>query len=192
MKRIPLVGDRGVALVDDGDFDRLAEHRWYSHPGGYVTRTGKVREGLGGATILMHRDVLGVPPGDPRGVDHRNFNGRDNQRANLRICSGLLNAQNCAPRGGSSRFRGVTWDKGKQKWQAQACVGGRYRFLGRFASEVDAALAAQAYRQEHMPFAAPDAELALALSFPPGPLPIRSIGDVSDAARERLAEVAAA
>jgi hypothetical protein len=40
-----------------------------------------------------------------------------------------------------SRFAGVYWDPGRQKWRATLGTGGQYRNLGRFDSEVDAARA---------------------------------------------------
>jgi hypothetical protein len=60
-----------------------------------------------------------------------------------------------APKGGSSRHRGVTWDKRRSKWRAQAVVRGRCHFLGLFSDEQDAASRAKAFRDEHMPYANP-------------------------------------
>lgn len=40
---------------------------------------------------------------------------------------------------GHSRFKGVTWDAMKRKWQAQIKVDNKVEFLGRFDSDVDAA-----------------------------------------------------
>jgi hypothetical protein len=41
----------------------------------------------------------------------------------------------------ASSFRGVTWDRERGKWQASFTVRGRTQYLGRHATEVDAALA---------------------------------------------------
>lgn len=52
-------------------------------------------------------------------------------------------------RGGSSRFVGVTWDSNRCRWRAQIQVEGVVRNLGRFATEVDAARARDAYVITH-------------------------------------------
>ncbi len=42
-------------------------------------------------------------------------------------------------RGGSSQYKGVTWDKARQKWRAQIRINGKSICIGRFAVEEDAA-----------------------------------------------------
>ena len=42
---------------------------------------------------------------------------------------------------GKSKFRGVTWERSKQKWQARCCVNGHRHHLGFFTDDVLAALA---------------------------------------------------
>jgi hypothetical protein len=135
-----------MALVDDADYERLARHRWAFHPQGYVFRTVRRK------TVLMHREVLGLGPSD-KGVDHRDGNPLDNRRANLRLASQAENCQNVRARGGTSRFRGVSWDRKSQKWYAKAKLNGRQHALGLYEREEDAAAAAAAFRRQHMPFA---------------------------------------
>lgn len=88
----------------------------------------------------MHR-VVALP--DPEHlVDHRNGNGLDNRRCNLRTASNSQNQRNKrGGSGGSSRFKGVTWRERGQKWEAQIHTGGRWLYLGQFQDERDAALA---------------------------------------------------
>jgi len=38
-----------------------------------------------------------------------------------------------------SEFKGVSWNKGKQKWKVQITVEGKNKYLGMFDSEEDAA-----------------------------------------------------
>lgn len=73
--------------------------------------------------------------------DHRNGNGLDNRRSNLRATSNQINAHNAFKfsRPCSSDFRGVCWDKNRGKWLAQAQIGKR-RFRKRFSDEKSAAL----------------------------------------------------
>lgn len=45
---------RGVALVDDEDYERVAPHRWYLSANGYA------RGMIEGRWVLLHRHVLGL------------------------------------------------------------------------------------------------------------------------------------
>jgi len=62
------VGEHRFALVDDADFAWLNAWRWKAKPNGdhnniYAIRTQKI--GRICADIRMHREVLGLPRGDP-------------------------------------------------------------------------------------------------------------------------------
>lgn len=82
--RVPLVG-RGVgleALVDDEDYALVAEIRWRVHtPAGCLTMYA--RGSVGGVQWLMHRFIMKPPR--QRLIDHRDGNGLNNQRSNLRV-----------------------------------------------------------------------------------------------------------
>jgi hypothetical protein len=75
-------------------------------------------------------------------VDHVDRNKCNNSVDNLRWCS---RSENCSNRGkkenASSSFKGVTWHKQRQKWQAAISVEGKSKHLGLFESEVQAAVA---------------------------------------------------
>lgn len=156
MVRIPLRDRTGEviahALVDDCD-SGLAEQRWYRHSAGYAMR--KEARGVGKwRQYFMHREVLGLEPGDGRACDHINRDRLDNRRSNLRVATSAENMQNRGSlRGTSSRFRGVSWHKRDEKWTASACVNGRTTYLGNYESEGAAADAVSAFRAEHMPYA---------------------------------------
>ena len=87
----------------------------------------------------LHRIVAGAVKGQL--VDHANGDKLDNRADNLRIVSHRENRWNSPSRGGSSQYLGVCWDKEAGKWRAQINAGGRYRILGRFEHEADAARA---------------------------------------------------
>ena len=75
-------------------------------------------------------------------TDHRNGNGLDNRRANLRICTLSENRMSSRKREGcSSQYKGIAWDKYRQKWQAYINVDGKRQHLGRFEDEREAARA---------------------------------------------------
>lgn len=107
-REIPL--SRGkVALVDDVDFDRVGGLRWTAKPADqatekwYAYRT-EVRDGRK-ATIYLHRLITLAPA--HLLVDHRNGDGLDCRRENLRLCShseNLINRHLPRPAGG---YRGI-------------------------------------------------------------------------------------
>lgn len=94
----------------------------------------------------MHRLIMGLEFGDPREVDHRDGDGLNNRRSNLRVTESQPNRWNSGPVDGAvSGYKGVNWHwfRGRKsgKWRAQIKVDGRQRHLGLFDTEVDAARA---------------------------------------------------
>lgn len=93
--------------------------------------------------FLLHRVILGLT--DRRlFADHRDGNGLNNSRSNLRVATPSQNAANSRRRrNGTSVYRGVSWDSQRSKWTAtikQADRPGR-KALGRFDQEIEAARA---------------------------------------------------
>lgn len=138
MKHIQLTNG-GVACVDDRDYQKLNKHRWVSHPSGgilyasrYIYSAGKQIE------IKMHREILGLQRYDGTIVDHRNRDGLDNTRANLRVVTRNINAQNSKLRSdNSSGFRGVY--KNGKGYMAQTRISGKLIYLGTYKSAIEAA-----------------------------------------------------
>ena len=89
----------------------------------------------------MHRIILMAPPGAQ--VDHKNGDGLDNRRDNIRSASSAQNQMNKPKnRRSKSPYKGITFDKSTGQWQAQIKAEGQTRYLGQFP---DAILAAKAY-----------------------------------------------
>lgn len=139
------VGDTHWALIDASDCRRLQVYNWRLLAGHNGRLYAVAHGGHVTGIVYMHRLVLGTPKGLE--TDHINGNGLDNRRANLRIASASQNRANMGkprrPDGSvhTSRFKGVSWDRSRGKWQAQIRVEGRCRNLGRFDDEVSAAKA---------------------------------------------------
>lgn len=77
-------------------------------------------------------------------VDHKNGNGLDCRRDNMRIATQMQNNQNVRmKRDNSSGYRGVSASRGR--WQAGIRIQGVSVFLGRYDSPEKAA---QAYDQK--------------------------------------------
>lgn len=96
---------------------------------------------------------MGLKPGDPFDVDHINGDKLDNRKANLRICTRQQNLQNRLKITGTSKYRGVSWDPERQMFRAQATINYRNHFLGRYATEEEAAGVVRRFREANMPFA---------------------------------------
>lgn len=145
MKEIPLSQGK-VALVDDEDFDRLmAMGKWHCNDGyGKITLNYRKPDGTRGAKkIWMHRAVLNAPPG--KFVDHISGSRLDNRKANLRFCSHNENQRNSGPqKNNTSGYKGVSWHKRRQKFDAKIVSDRKSIYLGSYES---AKLAAIAYNE---------------------------------------------
>lgn len=171
MKALTLKGRdgsiRGVALVDDADYARLSTYRWRLTQDGYVARSATVAEREAGAptSIMLHREVLGLPWRRQGLVaDHINNDRLDNRRTNLRTVTNAQNAQNRPRNGGwygtlaCSGYRGVH-PTPSGKFVAYGTKDGKRRHLGTFGSELDAAVAACAWRLVNLPYTVEDPTL---------------------------------
>lgn len=138
MREILLVGGRAAAMVDDVDFESIAESRWYETGDGYACRS-LPRPGKRATTQRMHRLITNAPSG--MDVDHINHNGLDNRRSNLRVCPHRYNLANQRPRRGvrSSRFKGVYRHSVTGRWKANIGIRNRTIYLGTFDTEIEAA-----------------------------------------------------
>lgn len=147
MKEIPLSQGK-VALVDDEDYALVAPWKWsyFYHPRchtGYAYRMGSGNKG-----VFMHRLILGAISGQD--VDHRNHDGTDNRRDNLRLCTRSENNANARPRTGhTSVYKGVSLFRDHVRWRAQAQAYGVNYHLGLFGTEQEAARAYNAFATEH-------------------------------------------
>jgi len=133
VKRIPVAGGL-YAYVDAADYDLISRHNWRLVSGGYAGRYER------GKLILMHRQIMN--PAEGMVVDHIQGNRMDNTRANLRVCTLAQNNRNRTKhKGAPSRFIGVYYNKQRGKWQALIRVDGKYKCVGSFDDEIEAARA---------------------------------------------------
>jgi hypothetical protein len=98
----------------------------------------------GRMSVYMHRLIAGAGIGED--VDHANGNGLDNRKNNLRIATESQNLANAGKRHvrgkpGTSKYKGVCWDKSRSAWSASITVNKKSKHLGRYGNEEEAARA---------------------------------------------------
>lgn len=136
---VPVSGGAFSATVDESDAELVLRYHWQALkcPSGRIYAKRELpRENGKKRCQLMHVLITGNAE-----TDHRNRDGLDNRRINLRPCTrsqNLANRGKVTPNGkSSSRFKGVGWHAQRGYWVARA----KRRHIGVFESEIDAARA---------------------------------------------------
>jgi hypothetical protein len=142
VKEISLTGKHGigkVALVDDEDYELVSRYRWYAKvtgPNIYAVASSRGGTRAANRPIRMHKLLTGWDE-----TDHRNGNGLDNRRFNLRPATRSQNLMNrSSGRMDKTGFKGVRFEAGK--WRAAIKANGVRKHIGYFSSPE---LAAHAY-----------------------------------------------
>jgi len=146
------------AKVDDEDFEWLNQWKWSAHKDGntyYAVRSVRINGRQ--KKYRMHRLIMGENILSPI-VDHRDGDGLNNQRYNLRHCTNQENRMNQRPQKNcSSIYRGVSWNSRDKIWEVAIKPEGKCTHLGRFIIEEDAARAFDvACIKYHKEFARPN------------------------------------
>lgn len=140
-KQIPLTQGQ-FATVDDGDFDYLNQWKWFAKKDKHTFYACR------GKTIYMHREITRCP--DNLFVDHKDNNGLNNQKENLRTCTITENNRN-RKMNNKTGYRGV--QKNYTGWVAQILIDKKVVHLGTFNSPEEAARsyddAAKTYHGEY-------------------------------------------
>lgn len=129
-----IVLSRGyTAQVDRADYDVVEGIRWNPHgktPNIYAYGYSRAH----GKNVFMHKLIMGDVDGPQ--VDHRDGNGLNNRRGNLREATG---SGNCANRFHKREgYRGVS-EKDSGKFTAKIKHAGKTTHLGTFATRDEAA-----------------------------------------------------
>jgi hypothetical protein len=131
-----------VAVIDAADVHLVEGNAWAAGVSSHtVYAFCTKRFPAGRRTIYLHRVIMGEPGGLE--VDHKDCDGLNNRRSNLRTATRAENQRNTRKTdANTSGVKGVSWDKSRAKWETYIKVGGKKRHLGRFD---DLASAAAAY-----------------------------------------------
>lgn len=130
-----------VATIDDDDYEIVKHYRWKAMKTCGLVYAVSHWQVLGEPRhALMHRLILGLS--DRKIVtDHKNGNGLDNRRSNLRACSHADNMKNSKLRAHSaSGVKGVLYESdghGKRSWRGSVTSNGKIH-RKRFATKEDA------------------------------------------------------
>lgn len=146
MKFIPLSQGK-FAKVDDEDFEELNKFKWCAHQDkDKITWYAERSQRKDGVTIFfkMHRVIMNTPKGML--VDHKNNDGLDNTRENLRNCTHSENSKNRRRnKKGSSKYLGVHFRLAHGKnpyYEAHIIANGKPTHIG---GSVNEKVAAQMY-----------------------------------------------
>ena len=148
------------AVIDAVDVPLVDGFNWYAHEAlrsdgtlrtVYAIRDATDRRGRR-KRVALHRIISGYSTLD---VDHKDGDGLNNCRSNLRAATRAQNIHNASIRcTNKSGVKGVHWAKEKGKWRAQIRCNGARKTLGYFNCRTAAAIAyANESRRLHGEFA---------------------------------------
>jgi len=136
MKKIKLTQNK-YALIDNEDYNLIKTYKWYA---AISRKKYYAVTNLNNKTKQMHRLIMNLKKDQI--IDHINGNGLDNRKSNLRLCSNKENARNRGKNiNNTSGYKGVTWSKEKNKWNARICFNYKDIYLGDYKNIKDAARA---------------------------------------------------
>lgn len=150
MKRIQLTQGK-FALVDDEDYEFLNQWKWYVDHIGNCWYATTLVGGVGSKKKVRMHKMLCIG----KEIDHKNHNGLDNRRENLRSCTRSQNNMNSRKQFGcSSKYKGVQFHKQNCNFRAYGSIRKKQIHLGSFSTEDDAAKAYNDFaRNAHGEFA---------------------------------------
>ena len=135
---------------------------------GYVQNNGYRAININNKLYKAHRLIFLYHHGYlPKTLDHIDGDRLNNSIGNLREATNGENQMNrkknksMNEKTTTSKYKGVTWDKDKQKWRSRIQNNKKLKHLGYFKSEIDAALAYDKAAEANGEFAKTNKSLGL-------------------------------
>lgn len=147
MKTIKLSNNKGDILIDDEDFNWLNQFHWSADSKSIRYAMKSIENGYKiPMQVMIMEKYFG--PSDLT-VDHKDHNGLNNQKNNLRYATEFQNSSNRKKKFNSlSKYKGVSFRKKHNTWQAHICKEYNAKAIGSFKNELDAAIAYDIYAKE--------------------------------------------
>ena len=127
---------------------RKAKNTKIGDRAGWLCWNGYRQASINGKNYFTHRLIFLFHHGRlPKEIDHIDGDPSNNTISNLRVATRQENHMNQKKsksyngKPTSSKYKGVSWNKEKQKWTAHIGIDGKLRHLGYFRSEIKAAKA---------------------------------------------------
>jgi hypothetical protein len=118
--------------VNTEDYNKYKNFSWTFCGSGMPSVKGWYK----GKKEYLHRLITNCPK--EYVVDHINRDTLDNRKCNLRICTHKDNMRNRISKTGTSKYKGVNWDKNRKKWAVYIRYNNRTYNLGRYENEKEA------------------------------------------------------
>jgi len=138
MKEIKLT--QGMfAMIDDEDFERVNRFKWHAVKNYNTYYASRNIRTIDGKSIkhYLHWYLTGM-----KMIDHRDRDGLNCQKSNMRKCTDRQNSMNRGPKKNcSSKYKGVNFCKEKGKWRSKIQINGKPIHVGYFETENEAAKA---------------------------------------------------
>ncbi len=141
------------AKVDKEDFELLSKHTWriVTKDTGRQKVVTNIIDNKGRNRQLSLGQFLMKPPKGKMVYPRRFMDGFDYRKDNLIVCT-MMERQRILPKarkGGTSKYKGVSFVKSQKSWRAAIKVKGKSVSLGHFKNEEDAARDYNKAAQEH-------------------------------------------
>lgn len=148
MKQITLSNSSLTTLVDDENYELLNKYKWY------ILKKGScvyARTEIKRIEVFLHRMIMGCEKWDGKMVDHKDGNGLNNQKSNLRFCNYSQNSANRKSKvNGTSKYLGVSKDVRSKRIYWKMSISHNNKDINKFfKTEKEAALAYNEYAKKY-------------------------------------------
>ena len=135
-QRIYLTNSDKTVLVSDVDYASLLPNKWRLLRNGFVAKSVYDPTTKQTNQIVIHRVIMNAQKGDQ--VYHSDGDKLNNTRENLRLRNYSTDLPNESK---VSQYRGVSYDKRRNKWRSEIQLDKKKYSIGTFENEIDAARA---------------------------------------------------